>query len=69
MTHLGYLLAGWGIALGVLGAYAVACPQVGYVQGLNFIAGCRPQHVATSPHLFIPNGLPPNSDERPRPYF
>ncbi|MDP6975832.1 MAG: hypothetical protein QF575_04620 [Acidimicrobiales bacterium] len=29
MTHLGYLMAGWGIALGVLGAYAVATVRRG----------------------------------------
>ena len=25
----------------ILGAYCAACPEVGYVQGLNFIAGSR----------------------------
>ena len=29
MTHLGYLLAGWGISLGVLAFYAVSVIQRG----------------------------------------
>ena len=24
MTHLGYIIAGWGISLGVLGGYAIS---------------------------------------------
>jgi hypothetical protein len=29
MTHLGYLIAGWGIALGTLGLFAVATVRRG----------------------------------------
>ncbi len=29
MTHLGYLIAGWGIALGVLAAYAASIVRRG----------------------------------------
>ncbi len=31
MTHLGYLIAGWGISLGAIGVYAVALIRRGRV--------------------------------------
>ena len=41
MTHLGYLIAGWGISLGAIGTYALTTIRRGRVLSMQVAADRR----------------------------